>query len=223
RKLLAALGALDLARRLYVRVVPDARRNQIDNDHQRLLLAFCLAADANCIDVGAHNGVVLREMVRCAPRGSHIAFEPLPEPAARLRRDFPGVDVRQVALSDRAGETPFVFVRSNPEMSGLREREYPGQERLEHMTVRAERLDDALPTGYVPALIKIDVEGAELLVLRGATNTLRTYAPVVVFEHGVGAADRYGTDSSRAVFRLRADVGLRSSGNDGRGTYTQAA
>ena len=59
--------------------------------------------------------------------------------------------------------------------------------------VRTERLDDALPSGYVPALLKIDVEGAELEVLCGGRETIARHRPVVVFEHGAGSADHYGT------------------------------
>ena len=41
-------------------------------------------------------------------------------------------------------------------------------------------------------LIKIDVEGAELNVLRGSFNTITKFNPVVVFEYELGASDVYG-------------------------------
>jgi FkbM family methyltransferase len=62
-----------------------------------------LREDADCLDVGAHAGSVLREIVRLAPRGRHVAWEPLPGLAAGLRADFPGVAVREAALADQAG------------------------------------------------------------------------------------------------------------------------
>jgi FkbM family methyltransferase len=220
----AAVARLRLerpARWAYVRVVPAARRNRIDNEHQRLLMSFCLAADANCVDVGAHGGALLREIVRCAPEGRHIAFEPLPAQAAGLRRDFPGVDVREVALSDQEGTMPFVHVETNPELSGLRERDYAADERLASITVDVQRLDDALPDGYVPALVKIDVEGAELLVLRGAAETLRAHRPIVLFEHGAGAAERYSSEPSAAIHALLGEVGLRIFDIDGGGPYSR--
>lgn len=219
RTAVEAAGLENAARWLHARVVPTVRRNRIDNEHQRLLMAFSLAADANCVDVGAHSGAVLREMIRCAPLGRHIAFEPLSAKASALRREFPAVDVRDVAVSDENGTAPFVHVRSNPEMSGLREREYPGPEQLEHITVQTCRLDDALPDGYVPALIKIDVEGAELRVLRGTIETLRLHRPIVIFEHGVGGADRYDAHPSLAIHKLLTESGLRIFDIDGDGPY----
>ena len=77
--------------------------------------------------------------------------------------------------------------------------------------MRTERLDDALPDGLVPRLIKVDVEGAELLgMLRGAQRTIARHRPSILFEHGIGAADRYGygpgelsTTSSSATSQMR--------------------
>ncbi len=54
----------------------------------------------------------------------------------------------------------FNYVRNLPGYSGLKRRAYPRPPDVEVLEVRTERLDDHLPEGYVPALIKIDVEGA---------------------------------------------------------------
>jgi hypothetical protein len=61
-----------------------AHTTQDRRDHEALATIFAavLAPDANCIDVGAHTGDVLAEIVRIAPRGRHIGFEPLPGLAA---------------------------------------------------------------------------------------------------------------------------------------------
>lgn len=216
----AALRANPRIRKLAGRVRGITGR-QSGEDSLRLLLAFTLAPDANCIDVGAHRGDVLRDMLRIAPNGRHIAYEPIPELAAALAAEFPGADVRNAALSDSAGETSFVHVRSNPAYSGFRERAYPGKEQLEQLTVRTERLDDVLPGDYVPAFVKVDVEGAELQVFRGMAETLARHRPVVFFEHGQGAADRYGTTSSEVHDLLAGHAGLRIFDERGGGPYSR--
>lgn len=200
---------------------PELRRDRRDTEHLRLLLSFLLARDSNCIDVGAHLGEALREMLRIAPAGRHIAFEPLPELHARLVQEFPEVDVRNTALSDHAGEASFTHVRTRPGYSGFRERTYPADEETETITVPVATLDGSLPEGYAPALIKIDVEGAEQQVLEGAMQTLSTFRPTLVFEHGT-AAREYGT-KSETIFDLLADgAGLRVFDLDGHGPYGRA-
>lgn len=196
---------------------PAARRDQRDNDALRLLIAATLAPDACTIDVGANEGRVLEDLVRAAPAGRHIAYEPIPDLADELTRRFPAVDVRRAALSDEAGEAEFTHVKSRPGYSGLRERTYPGKEDLERITVRIERLDDVLPEGFAPAFVKIDVEGAEGNVLRGAIETLERHKPVVQFEHGKGGAPAYGTTPRDVHELLVARAGLRIYDMDGDG------
>ena len=201
-----------------------SRREARDRHGMRVLLASTLASDGQAIDVGAHSGAVLSEIMRVAPRGRHIAYEPLPALAVHLRNVFPDVEVREAALSDENGTTSFVHVEAAPEYSGLRERAYPGYEDSPRrtLTVRTERLDDALPDGFAPSLIKIDVEGAELLVLRGAVQTLREHRPVVIFEHGIGASERYGTGPQDVYDLLVPGLGMRIFDLDGTGPYTRA-
>jgi FkbM family methyltransferase len=193
-----------------------------DDEHLRLLLAFTLSPTAHCIDVGAHQGDLLREMVRLAPGGRHLAYEPLPAFVASLRRNFPMVEVREAALGDQPGETSFVHVKDRPAYSGLRERDLPEGVTTEEIRIRVERLDDTLPEGFRPEFVKVDVEGAELQVFRGALETLRRHKPTVWFEHGVGAADRYGTKPADVYDLLVDDVGLRIFDADGHGPYSRA-
>ena len=108
------------------------------------------------------------------------------------------MDVRCAAVSDHAGEASFGHVRAAEAWSGLAYRPLPGdaEQDLVEIPVRLEALDDSLPLGYAPALIKIDVEGGEEAVLRGAQRTLREQKPLVIFEHGLGSANAYGTEPS---------------------------
>ena len=67
--------------------VPSRYREAVrTNQRIRVLLAAELRSDSNCLDIGSYRGDVLREMVRRAPLGHHIAWEPLPYMASALRR-----------------------------------------------------------------------------------------------------------------------------------------
>lgn len=170
------------------------------------LIAESLQADDNCVDIGAHTGGLLAHMVNAAPRGRHIAYEPIPYLAEELRSRFPKVDVRCAAVSDHRGTASFAHVVNSPPWSGLRSRPLPdgSEPQVEQIEVRLEARDQALPPGYVPALIKIDVEGGEEAVIKGAIDTLCQYRPLVLFEHGAGSADVYGT-TPRRIYELLVD------------------
>jgi FkbM family methyltransferase len=213
-----ALGRIREARSAFN---PSLRRELRDEHALAVVLATALRADSNAIDVGANVGAVLESIVRIAPAGRHIAYEPIPDLHEQLVSRFPGVDVRRAALSDVAETTEFSHVLDAPAYSGLKQRELPpGTGEVEQILVRTERLDDVIEDGYVPALLKIDVEGAELNVLRGAAQTLQRHRPFVLFEHGAGGADVYGATPAE-VFDLLADAQLRIFDMDGDGPYSR--
>jgi FkbM family methyltransferase len=216
-------GAAEL--RLSDRVDAAMHRDAVDFENMRRLLAFSLAPDANCIDIGAHRGAVLGEMLRVAPSGHHIAFEPLPHLCELLRSTFPQVDVHQAALSNHEGESSFAYVHGAAEgWSGLLYRPVPTGEHpeVEQITVRLEVLDRVIDPDYGPAVIKIDVEGAEQQVLEGALGTLRRHRPIVIFEHGSGSAETYGTSPADIHNLLTGEAGFRIFDLDGLGPYPLA-
>lgn len=199
---------------------PTTRRAIRDDDHLFLLLAFALKSTSSCIDVGSAEGAILKEILRVAPHGRHIAYEPLPALAENLRRRFPTVDVRCAALAREAGLSTFVHVIDRPDYSGLRIHDYPGNPRREEIVVQVEALDDALRPGYVPDLIKIDVEGAEQGVIEGAMRTITTHRPIIVFEHGARGAPHYNTRPGDIHRLLCREVGLHIFDLDGNGPYS---
>jgi FkbM family methyltransferase len=196
------------------------QRDAQDLEHLELLMHFWLYADSNCIDIGANQGSIMRQMVTIASEGRHLAFEPIPALAARLRTEFPTVDVREVALSDHSGTSEFVHVLDDAGYSGLREQEYPREMRTERIQVQVERLDDCLPEGYQPDFIKIDVEGAERDVLAGALATISRCRPHIVFEHG-RAAGNYGARPEEIHDLLAGDAGLEIHDIDGNGPLSR--
>jgi FkbM family methyltransferase len=147
------------------------------------ILRRSLTPSTCCIDIGAHYGATLSRICRLAPAGRHVAFEAVPEKASFLRRKFPEVDVREVALSDRPGHTRFYVCPSQSGFSGLTR---PKRRRAVEIEVLTARLDELAPSDRTFGFVKVDVEGAELLVLRGASALLSRCRPLVLFECGPG-------------------------------------
>jgi FkbM family methyltransferase len=197
---------------------PTRRRNRRDDENLLLLLAAVLAPDANCIDVGANVGSTLRSMCAVAPAGRHIAYEPLPTLCRQLEAQFPAVEVRQAALSNHAGEEDFIHVTDLPSRSGLRRPDHAG-ERTETVRTTVETLDSALAPDYVPALIKIDVEGAEQQVFEGANATITRHRPLIAFEHDPRWARNYDTTPASLYAYLSEELDLDVFDMDGAGPF----
>jgi FkbM family methyltransferase len=170
-----------------------------------------LKKDSNCIDIGANMGHILMEIVAAAPRGRHFAFEPIPHLYESLKRRFSkNTTVYNYALSSRKGITSFNYYPGRPAVSGLLERNLLIGQRAEILTVEVEILDDLIPEDLPIHLVKIDVEGAELEVLKGARKLLERNKPIVLFECGIGGADIYGSTPGD-IFDLMVSCGLSIS------------
>ena len=157
------------------------------------IMRIVLEDDSSFIDVGCYRGDFLIEANKFAPSGSHIGFEPIPDIYNKVIKSLGGVnDIRQLGISDERGETTFNYVKSNPLYSGIKKRSYPGKESIKELVIKVDTLDHQLFQSPRVDLIKIDVEGAELNVLKGGVNTITKFNPVIVFEYEQGASDVYG-------------------------------
>lgn len=182
-------------------------RNSLYDAQTIEVMRRVLRDDSNAIDVGAFEGGMLRHILRMAPRGRHAAFEPLPGRAESLAAQFPSVEVHACAVGDLPGEADYVCVTRAPALSGLRPRpDLLANERVETVRVCVETLDRAIPADRAIALVKVDVEGGELGVFRGAAELLRRHRPIVVFECGL-AARAYGA-APEEIYEALAGPGL---------------
>lgn len=190
-------------------------KNQFYDSLTDLVMERVLADNAICVDVGCHEGAILDVMLAHAPVGKFYAFEPLPHLYAHLVRRYgkrADIHLYNLALSNEAGDTSFNHVITNPGYSGFIKRRYdrPLEEDTE-ITVKTALLDAVVESGDTVSFIKIDVEGAELQVLQGARQLLKKHKPVIVFEHGLGAADVYGTTPKDIYDLLCVECGLQIS------------
>jgi FkbM family methyltransferase len=157
-------------------------------------------------DVGANFGqLAIPAAGWVAPGGQVHAFEPVPRHVALLERhkalNGSGAELRIIPAAvsndpadDLAFEVPIeaVAVEAGIRVSG------PGL--VETLRVKNLRLDDYCRAARVaPDIIKIDVEGAELEVPRGAEQTLRETLPVLVIEVHDFALPIFGTDASEVA------------------------
>lgn len=173
-----------------------------------------LRKDSNCLDVGCHKGHILQHMVRHAPLGCHVAFEPIPELAEYLRGIFENscVQVREIALSNFNGESTFYEPIENRGYSGLRRQLYPAKEQaVREFVVNVRMLDDVLTDKLKLDLIKIDVEGAEMMVLEGAVETIKREQPYIIFEHGLKAAATFSYSPGMIYKLITESLGLQIS------------
>jgi FkbM family methyltransferase len=193
------LKRLPMARQLWHALRPKGRAERIDARDRRQIrqiLRRVLQAQANCVDVGAHSGEFLAEMVGLAPGGRHLAIEPITQLAETLRARFPGISVHNVALGSVAGMVSFQHVESNPAFSGLiRRPDLDPKWKVNEVQVRCVTLDELVPPEMRVTLLKVDVEGAEAGVFRGGRRVLRESRPWIVFEHGGVSESTYGVTS----------------------------
>jgi FkbM family methyltransferase len=187
----------------------EARQELRETIAMKAVLASALRTDSTYVDVGTNRGQVLRETVRLAPNGHHVAFEPVPSLAAEVKAAFPDVDCREMALGAEAGVAEFCHFRALDGWSGLRRSPEVSDARgdPEYITVKVSTLDAELGE-LRPAVVKIDVEGAEQAVLEGAPAVLSNVRPVIIFEHVASAAALYDATSA-GVWDLLDGMGYR--------------
>jgi FkbM family methyltransferase len=167
---------------------------QVFMGEPELRLVSCLS-DPNrmTLDVGSNRGVYVLAALPFSK--GVIAFEPQPHLASFLRRFLPRrVRVLEVAASHTNGNAT-LLVPADPRSHPEARLSAPGDGSLSaageylEFTVEKKRLDDIVidPVG----LIKIDVEGHELSVLKGASKLIESYRPNILIEieerHRAGA------------------------------------
>ncbi len=141
--------------------------------------------DRVSLDIGADVGEFAIAMLESSR--SVIAFEPRPAQAGSLRAMFEAVGaavrVEAVALSDEPGVATMRVVDSDPGRSTIDSdnalKDADGR-RVSVIEVPVVRLDDLHLDNI--GFIKIDVEGHELAVLRGAADTLKRNRPTLLIE-----------------------------------------
>lgn len=133
------------------------------------------------LDIGANRGLYIHHIARLTRKIT--AFEPLPPMQKWLRRNYPWLDLRPYALSDREGPITIRYPRGNYSWATIAATNQfegePAASDIEEASVEMRTLDsfDFADIGF----IKIDVEGNEESVIAGASRTLAS-RPVLLIE-----------------------------------------
>lgn len=190
----------------------DVTKNLKYDRLSKKIMSLIISNNSNCIDIGCHKGEILDLIIELAPNGKHFAFEPIPELYRNLKTNFSKVEIFPFALSDENNKTIFHYVKNAPAYSGIKKRKYaiknPDIEKIE---VDVKKLDEVIPENVNISFIKIDVEGAELGVLKGAKKLLSKNKPFIIFEFGLGASDYYNTQPEDIYNLLVTEIGLQIS------------
>jgi FkbM family methyltransferase len=189
------------------------------------ILRHVLSNGDSFIDVGANHGAFsVAAAAVVGGRGAVVAFEPQPVLAELLNRSLASggwnnFTVYAHACSDADGEAEFYVPHVSSGSAGLHA-EFSGRVPHDRIRVRLIRLDGVLEPLVLPGsvLLKLDVEGHEPAVLRGAAAFIRERKPRILMEVNPNAMARVGTtvDGLRALLAHLGCQGYRPLGNLGR-------
>jgi FkbM family methyltransferase len=146
-----------------------------------IILKRLLGPTSNCVDVGCHIGSFLNQIIKLAPEGKHTAIEAVPFKAKLLKKKFRTTRIFAVAIGAQNGTCTFVEDTNKSGFSHVKD-DRPGKSNVRSYQVEMMKLDELISERV--DLIKLDIEGAEIDALKGATNTIASWRPSIVFECG---------------------------------------
>ncbi len=167
----------------------------------------------NVLDIGANVGIFSLELYYSNSNLTYHVFEPLPGTYEKLKEsaelnqaDPERYKTYNLGMSDVAGEFDF-YLPAASEAASLRPINddfylrdsndmgiYTGRERMEKVSCKVETVDEFVQSHSISEIgfIKIDVEGNEMFVLKGAKETLKEQQPLVYCELLRKHAKRFG-------------------------------
>jgi FkbM family methyltransferase len=141
-----------------------------------------------CFDIGGWRGYFSGVMA-LAGASKVVVFEPMPENAARIRKMIDcnpdlAIELVQSAVAESDGRLEFLIMPESS-MGKLAESTFqPTAPESGKVTVNVVSLDSMIEASEIapPDVVKIDIEGAELLALRGFAGTIEKHKPALFIE-----------------------------------------
>lgn len=142
--------------------------------------------DWNILDIGANYGWYALQMAAQFPKNYIYSFEPIPHTFEQLNKNialnvYNSINTNNLGLSEKEGAFDFYF---NPQLSVNASLADVSESKNTHKVIcKVSTLDSEInKMGIIPHFIKIDIEGAELLALKGGLETIEKYKPVFFIE-----------------------------------------
>ena len=152
-------------------------------------LVESLSPDETVIDVGANKGSYFWALSRAVPKGRVVAFEPQPVLVEYLREacslaGLSNVTIVSGGVSNAAGTLKLAIPGTGESSPGASfEAAVSSREDCRFIEVPVVTLDDFFKDeGARIGALKVDVEGHELAVLKGASNIIKQHRPTIVCE-----------------------------------------
>ena len=164
------------------------------------------------VDVGANVGEMVADVARLGNVQEVIAFEPNPVCARALRISallggHGQVRVVEKVVKDSSSAARFLIRQNAPSGSRIAFNDETGA-----LDFPASTLDVELSAATGPTVVLIDVEGAELMVMRGAQEFIRRTRPLLIFEYNELGRSQYTLDAVRALLGNGYDIYRLGSG-----------
>jgi FkbM family methyltransferase len=169
----------------------------IENNFEPLLKKFLMSyfngLDIIAIDVGANNGYLSIPLARIARKV--YSFEPNPKCFHKLKRNIElngledRIEAHELAISNLNGFQNFYIQQSidgdNLMNSGLSSLIRRPQYLKNTIKVEVKTLDSIIPEKEIVHLVKIDVEGSEIDVLKGSQKIVENSSPIIIWEASI--------------------------------------
>ena len=158
-------------------------------EYEMLLLPYFLNADAVFFDVGCNIGSFTLIANKSIAQNQIHAFEPIPELNQRLHKIFPNAHIHSLALSNAKLKTQFKIPKINHTQlltRGTLNTHFveANEQGFVKIDVQTNTLDNFVTENNIKKMdvIKIDVEGHEHEVIKGALHSLSAYKPILIIE-----------------------------------------
>ncbi len=190
------------------------RRVWYESENMAFLRSY-LKAGSICIDVGANVGQYCYELSNITgPQGAVIAFEPVKYTyqllkAIKDKLKLDNVQIYNLGLGETSATLPITVIADswgvpNLGLSHLGTSQDANIYSVEPVRIESlDRLDETLLHLNSCAFIKIDVEGAECQVLKGARHLLQKYHPLILMEVNEHMTRRMGYSPDELFNHLR--------------------